>query len=348
MLMCTKIQNCIPQTSYYVYLLIDPRTNLPFYVGKGTGNRVIHHYQDRCKSYNLHKERKIKKLKKLGYEPKWEIIFETQSEQEALKAETENILKWGRKGIETNGILTNIKLDGAPSINGAETKKVDQYDLLGNYIQTFSSAKQAAISCRRDKIESGFTGITNCCRKRAKNKSAYGFRWSWHGTPLDIEWCLGQKKFVYQWDAQGEFVAKHPSTSAAARSCGVKHGSVLKAIRIKGTAKGFQWTLESKSPGQYTVAVKGFQPVLEPIYQWDLKGNLIKRHDGLFFATKYLNIHHVYSGHIRKAIERRGTCRRFQWTTTDQSPGVYVKKRLVDGLCQLKKRSEAVNLLVDH
>ena len=28
---------------YYVYHLIDPKTNLPFYVGKGRGDRMFHH-----------------------------------------------------------------------------------------------------------------------------------------------------------------------------------------------------------------------------------------------------------------------------------------------------------------
>ena len=56
---------------HYVYLYVDPRTNKPFYVGKGVGRRVLAHLSDDADSA---KTRTLAELSELGLEPRLEIL----------------------------------------------------------------------------------------------------------------------------------------------------------------------------------------------------------------------------------------------------------------------------------
>jgi len=55
---------------WYVYALCDPRTNKPFYIGKGTGNRSGQHERDvrNGRGINEAKEEKIRKIISSGKE----------------------------------------------------------------------------------------------------------------------------------------------------------------------------------------------------------------------------------------------------------------------------------------
>lgn len=104
---------------YYVYALIDPRNEQPFYIGKGTGNRAkTHLYSKRTKKdSNLFKENKIDKIRSEGHEPEVRILVDNLEESAAYDMEREYIHKYGRK--EDGGILTNLCEDNRPpSIRG--------------------------------------------------------------------------------------------------------------------------------------------------------------------------------------------------------------------------------------
>ncbi|MFG0247693.1 MAG: hypothetical protein ACF8OB_02310 [Phycisphaeraceae bacterium JB051] len=61
----------IEQLKYYVYLYIDPRTDKPFYIGKGNRNRVFDHLNDKKDSQ---KTKIMAELRKAQLQPRIEIL----------------------------------------------------------------------------------------------------------------------------------------------------------------------------------------------------------------------------------------------------------------------------------
>jgi hypothetical protein len=112
---------------YYVYELIDPRVNLPFYVGKGKNDRVYFHLSEksRAKSDNERKFNKIQKIRECGYEPEIKIVKYFDNEDDAYFYEELLIQKYGRIRYDENGILTNIcESSRPPKLKGRTYKEM--------------------------------------------------------------------------------------------------------------------------------------------------------------------------------------------------------------------------------
>ena len=100
---------------FYVYKIINPITNRIFYIGKGTGNRCKQHLTDK-KEYCANKRLNgyIRNLIENKEQPIIEKIQENLTEEVAYELEESLIKKYGRKGIDENGILLNILESGRP------------------------------------------------------------------------------------------------------------------------------------------------------------------------------------------------------------------------------------------
>ena len=102
----------IEQLGYYVYLLIDPKTNEVFYVGKGTGNRIFAHLNY---ALNFPKETDkldtIRAIREKERQVKYLIHRHGLTEKEALEVEASLIDFIGLEDLtnEVSGHKTNYR-----------------------------------------------------------------------------------------------------------------------------------------------------------------------------------------------------------------------------------------------
>jgi len=79
---------------FYVYLLLDP-AGQPFYIGKGSGGRILDHEREARSGHDCPKCDAIRAIWSAGGQIVKTIVFETDDEQEALVREAELIEQYG-------------------------------------------------------------------------------------------------------------------------------------------------------------------------------------------------------------------------------------------------------------
>ena len=94
-------ETAVSDKKWYVYMLRDPDTKEPFYIGKGSGNRVDIHEQVRGSESNKRKEQIVRDIQARGKEVLKEIVAELDDEEDAYAYEKYLIKQHGSQ-------LTNI------------------------------------------------------------------------------------------------------------------------------------------------------------------------------------------------------------------------------------------------
>lgn len=153
--------------SYYVYALKDPRSNpvLPFYIGKGTGNRAWQHVLNVDASA---KGQRISAIEEAGQKVVVTKMADGLTEKQALKLEAELISSFGTEA--TGGFLTNVVM---PSGKGARLRR----DLMvpSGVVEKANIGldllKEAVVELAKANVK----GITNAdCAKALGLQSKYG------------------------------------------------------------------------------------------------------------------------------------------------------------------------------
>jgi hypothetical protein len=229
----------------YVYeLSID---NKVFYVGKGKGDRCVRHiwYRNnkRVEKSNPHLYRRIRLLVSQGRTIDVRIVFSSHLADPSFEHERLLIERYGRLHVN-GGILLNLNAGGEGNTNPG--KPVSQFDMFGEFIADYDSAKSAA----RDNGWEYYSTIAGCCRG---NESSYkGFLWAYKGEQPTL---LTYKRIVYQWDVETRtLIAKYESVSAAGKSLNVDPSTISDNIRGNTTSvrSKFVFSHESEFPKMRT------------------------------------------------------------------------------------------------
>lgn len=241
---------------YYVYYLIDPNNMQPFYVGKGSKNRMYQHFRIRNTIDNIYLKEKLCYLAARGQKPIYEKVIINIPEKLAYQKEIELIKLHGRL-IDKSGILCNIceggngctgsswsesrrketsdRMKGARGYLPIMMRPVSQYTLTGDHIKDFPSAKVASESVKG----ANRSYITQVCK--GKRKSAGGFIWTYKGNPVP-EFSKKYYRAVNQYSLDGNLLATFQSLTEAQNQTGVELHNISEACRGNSkTAGGFIW-----------------------------------------------------------------------------------------------------------
>jgi len=224
-------------TRFYVYTLIDPRNNRPFYVGKGCNGRHLQHVKGiknnhRYVTHNPVKNNVIREILDQGFCDVDYTIVPCESEQDAFDQECQLI---DQIGIEN---LTNMTQGGDQG--PYQGKLVDQYNIYGEFIRTWNSALEAANFYGRDYS----TTISRSCRNNQFSKRPFGYIWTYHDIKPDFEHIWKTVRPVYQYNLNREYIDRYPSAIEAARqvlSNPRRSYEIRQAAEKNWVCKGYLW-----------------------------------------------------------------------------------------------------------
>jgi hypothetical protein len=149
----------------------------PFYIGKGSNNRINRHtHSDSLsKDGNVLKCSIIKKIKNENLDIIKIKLYDDLKENDSLYIEMDLIKNIGRRDTK-KGPLSNLTDGGEKGMNQNRDvlkKSIDQYDLSGKLVEKYDSIRSAS---KKLKIYSG--GISSCCNRKSQTYRGYVWRFS--------------------------------------------------------------------------------------------------------------------------------------------------------------------------
>ena len=149
----------------------------------------------------------VSQLEFISYKTKQELVDEL-NKKEIYYISTFDTKKPNGYNMTDGGVLLP---------NTYEKKPVCNYDLERNFINNFESAAEAARYYNISQAD-----ITHCCN-REKVKIVGGFIWRFKNDDYDVKTIKLNKRVIYQYDLQGNFLNKYNGIKNAERSNGLSN-----------------------------------------------------------------------------------------------------------------------------
>ena len=185
-------------------------------------------------------------------------------------------------------------------------RRVNQYDLEGNYIDTWDSILDISLS-----LGIATTGIIKCCQ--FKRKKAGNYQWRYYEGNIE---SIGKHKrmdqsgsnspsarHVFQFDLYGELIREWGSIVEAARTYGLQASNIAKNCNGERKHCGeFIWSFDKKPNTKLTeleinsildgkpLLGGALNPMAKTVYQYDINGTFIKSWPCVSDASKSLKI----------------------------------------------------------
>lgn len=163
-------------------------------------------------------------------------------------------------------------------------RKINQYDINGNYIASFNSMADASRKLNIDRHS-----INKVVKKYSGRTTAGGYIFRYEGDSLDLHLLEVENvncKKVYQLNDFKEIVCKYESIKDAASSIGVNHSSISKACKYFYRIRDSYWCFED----DFSEFCKKRPTSSTPVVQIDMNGAFLMRYKSIEEAHRITGI----------------------------------------------------------
>lgn len=205
-----------------------------------------------------------KAVRKYGYDNfKRTTIKVFDSKEEAYKFESEIVTTTLLKSKQ----CYNTTIGGIGGGNETQKKTVYQFDLNGNFIRSYKTAREAAMLVAPNNQDTIRAAIKNCCL--GTSYSSCGFFWSYYKEFInkeDYSYTRNKRNHkIAQYTLSGKFLRYYDNITQARNETGLKN--IYSSIRGESSIGGFQWKYYTGDdsdipPFQSTVTIYRTKPII--------------------------------------------------------------------------------------